>query len=83
MPREITFQEFVDALSAMTNDAVLASVVSMSKNRDGAMAEARSKGLRIELKLTVRTMDNRVTLVDETASREITRDKFIVREDDA
>lgn len=82
MPREITFQEFVDALSAMAQDAVLASVVSMSKNRDDAMAEARSKGLRIEVAVSVRTLDNRVTLANEKESREISRDKFVMREDD-
>ena len=82
MPREITFQEFVDALGNMSESAVHKAIDGMMRDQDEAMAAARSKGLRVEATLTVRTLDGRKTLADVSESVEITRDKFVMREDD-
>ena len=82
MPREITFQELVNALGNMSESTVHKAIDGMIRDQDEAMAAARSKGLRVEATLTVRTLDGRKTLADASVSSEITRDKFVVREGD-
>lgn len=82
MPREITFQEFVNALGNMSESTVFKAIDGMMRDQDEAMAAARSKGLRVKATLLVQTLDGRKTLADASESVEITRDKFVMREDD-